>query len=293
MLRIIFNFVFIGALKETRALNREALYSASKEIEAAAKQRGKPPSSEKKKGKKPAPAPAQKEEPQKAKISKKRKHDATPAKPANDAATAAVPPSTEKPKTKKPKVKAMGAAVAAAVVVPPAVPAEVPAPVSDRKNKKSKKVRVAAANGNAGDVTPIASPVEKTKEEEARRKSVRFSLKRNLVMTIGQPPLPEDVRTPPTSKPKGSALKVKGPGVTRASLLGRSLTSRLGAAAGPAPASVPPKAVTGGRGKGHMTPVGSQSASKAQGKTKNNNNNTPRTLPSPASARRPRASEFF
>ena len=48
---------------------------------------------------------------------------------------------------------------------------------------------------------------EKTKDSVERRKSVRFSLKRNLVMTIGQPPYPEDIRTPPTSRPKGSALK--------------------------------------------------------------------------------------
>lgn len=41
----------------------------------------------------------------------------------------------------------------------------------------------------------------------ARRKSVRFSMKSNLVMTIGQKPLPEDIRTPPNAKPKGSALK--------------------------------------------------------------------------------------
>ena len=43
----------------------------------------------------------------------------------------------------------------------------------------------------------------------AKSKSVRFGLKRNLVNYIGQPPLPEDVRTPPNCKPKGSALKQK------------------------------------------------------------------------------------
>lgn len=42
------------------------------------------------------------------------------------------------------------------------------------------------------------------------KKSVRFSLKRNLVNVIGQPPKPADVRTPPTAKPKGSALKKEG-----------------------------------------------------------------------------------
>jgi len=48
---------------------------------------------------------------------------------------------------------------------------------------------------------------QKTRDSVERRKSVRFSLKRNLVRTIGQPPYPEDIRTPPTSRPTGSALK--------------------------------------------------------------------------------------
>lgn len=41
----------------------------------------------------------------------------------------------------------------------------------------------------------------------SRSKNVRFGLKRNLVNYIGQPPMPEDIRTPPNCKPKGSALK--------------------------------------------------------------------------------------
>lgn len=48
---------------------------------------------------------------------------------------------------------------------------------------------------------------QKTSNSGERRKSVRFSLKRNLIRTIGQPPYPEDIRTPPTSRPTGSALK--------------------------------------------------------------------------------------
>ena len=276
----------LGALQETRALNREALYAASKDIEAAGKQRGKPPSAAKKTKKKEKELPpVDVEEAGKVKANKKRKHEPTPAKPAAPAA-ASVPPSTEKPKAKKAKVKAAEPETQA--------PAEVPAPASDPKSNKKKLKKqlraVAAANGSAGDVTPVGSLANGAgQEEKSHRKSVRFRLKRNLVMTIGQPPLPEDVRTPPTSKPKGSALKVKGPGVTRASLLGKTLSSRLAAVSGPS--SVPPKPVAGNlhRGKGKTPPMGSQSASKAQGR----GNNAPRTLPSPASARRPRAAEFF
>lgn len=43
----------------------------------------------------------------------------------------------------------------------------------------------------------------------SKGKNVRFALKKNLVMTIGQPPAPADIRTPPSSKPKGSALKLR------------------------------------------------------------------------------------
>lgn len=36
---------------------------------------------------------------------------------------------------------------------------------------------------------------------------VKFALKRNLYFAKGGPVPPADVRTPPTAKPKGSALK--------------------------------------------------------------------------------------
>lgn len=67
----------------------------------------------------------------------------------------------------------------------------------NNKKKKSKK----QANIESDDTKVLESPPTE------RRKSVRFSLKKNLVRRIGEPPFPEDVRTPPTSKPKGSALK--------------------------------------------------------------------------------------
>ena len=39
------------------------------------------------------------------------------------------------------------------------------------------------------------------------RVQVKFALKRNLYFAKGGPVPPADVRTPPTAKPKGSALK--------------------------------------------------------------------------------------
>lgn len=85
----------------------------------------------------------------------------------------------------------------------------------EKKKKTKKKVKKAEKetagshgheNGTAG-ATP--SHIEESPPQKTRRKSVRFSLKKNLVRRIGEPPFPENVRTPPTSKPKGSALKQK------------------------------------------------------------------------------------
>jgi len=88
----------------------------------------------------------------------------------------------------------------------------------EKKKKTKKKVKKAEKaeketagshgheNGTAG-ATP--SHTEDSPLQKTRRKSVRFSLKKNLVRRIGEPPFPENVRTPPTSKPKGSALKQK------------------------------------------------------------------------------------
>lgn len=84
----------------------------------------------------------------------------------------------------------------------------------DKKNKK-KKAKLSDYNnsqpGNSLATPPLEGPAlfqsPSRPVESAAKKNVRFSLKRNLVMTIGQPPLPEDIRTPPTAKPRGPALK--------------------------------------------------------------------------------------
>lgn len=87
--------------------------------------------------------------------------------------------------------------------------------VKKKKNKKKKKKLSLDSDSEPGNLikapppeeglTPIQSPSRPG--ESTAKKNVRFSLKRNLVMTIGQPPLPEDIRTPPTAKPRGPALK--------------------------------------------------------------------------------------
>lgn len=74
--------------------------------------------------------------------------------------------------------------------------------VEIRKRKKMKGSRDDDDDGDA-----MASKIAEHKPQDGLRKSVRINLKKNLVRRIGEPPFPENVRTPPTSKPKGSALK--------------------------------------------------------------------------------------
>lgn len=133
--------------------------------------------------------------------------------------------------------------------------------------------------------TPIALPPSTTASKEPRRKSVRFSLKRNLVMTIGQPPLPEDVRTPPTSKPKGSALKqvstIQRPGPATKSNLGSQAKKRK-------------KKSKNSSEKDAVAAVKPVLATKRAGGTSTALKRTSHGLvPSPTSVRRPRAAEFF
>ncbi|RMZ56872.1 hypothetical protein APUTEX25_002961, partial [Auxenochlorella protothecoides] len=105
--------------------------------------------------------------------------------------------------------------------------------------KKKKKVQAepepAAASPSGKAATATASPPRTPTVPAAphdtpdtlAKKNVRFSLRRNLVMTIGEPPAPSEVRTPPSSKPKGPALK-------KASSLGSApgrLTGKSGGAA--------------------------------------------------------------
>lgn len=87
------------------------------------------------------------------------------------------------------------------------------APKSQKKKKKKKGVKSTgserASNSHENGIDATPGNIEDEPSQKTRRKSVRFSLKKNLVRRIGEPPFPENVRTPPTSKPKGSALKQK------------------------------------------------------------------------------------
>ena len=74
-----------------------------------------------------------------------------------------------------------------------------------KMKKKKKKTSVTPIEAGA---TPVSDPVPES--QPSLRKSVRINLRNNLVRRIGEPPFPENVRTPPTSKPKGSALKQGG-----------------------------------------------------------------------------------
>jgi len=308
-------------MESTRALNRETLYAASKDLEYAAKNRGKPPKKKKKAAASAAavviegPAEEKKEEQAatalKTKVDKKRKSSSSPhesAPSSNGIKAAAQPGSLEKETSKKAK-KTKAATVTAAVgeEKPSVSPiAEQPPSTSSGSKKIKKKNKKSEAAVEAGDITPIVSPTAAAFEAaEARRKNVRFSLKRNLVMTIGQPPLPEDVRTPPTSKPKGSALKVK---VNAHRHIGSALGKKKPAAAKrlivEAPSSAPPKynlsnTINGSNGKKAQgngkkrSPVGTRSVAKAKIPRAGNGTRNSDSGGGGSGGKRPRASDFF
>lgn len=110
-------------------------------------------------------------------------------------------------------------------------------------------------------------------------------------MKIGQPPLPVDVRTPPTSRPKGSALKKAaddGLGVHQSApgRLTHGARSRLANASGPGGSKSASKAGQGVRGLGLGGSVQKQQRAGGGSSRKVG-------LKSPGSLPRPRASEFF
>jgi hypothetical protein len=199
-----------GSCKETRATNRKYLYQASSELEQAGKRHplkkeknGKslaengtaevtPPAAKKTKAKTKEGKKEGKKEKAKERKKKKKKRqsaeafgsplDADTAPEAGARVEGGTPASSgSKKKKKKTKEKA---AVAAS---------------EEKREKREKKRGGKAGKGETPEVPP-------------RRKSVRINLRKNLVVTIGEKPYPEAVRTPPTSKPRGSALKVKGDG---------------------------------------------------------------------------------
>lgn len=252
---------------ETRAANREGLYVCSKAIASAAKRREKAASKE-------AAAPASAAEPKPPKAKKQKALAAAEggasasktAEPSNEEAMAALsletaaaaePHSTSTGKKRKKDGKRAAATKDAATLAPAAEP-----------------VHRDMQDGNGDYSTPVGSP-----RPDTQRKSVRFSLKRNLVMTIGQPPLPEDVRTPPMAKPKGSALKQTG-------ALAKNGTPLVTKAAKKAASAVSAKSAAR-----TLDVRGTRSATKARSEL--NGGGTGRGLPIPDSVPRPKAAEFF
>ncbi len=294
-------------MESTRALNREALYAASKDLEHAAKNRGKPAKKEKKaaaatedENKAAAAAAGEASVP---KADKKRKSESQPT------SNGTKPDQSSSVEKGEPSKKAKKSKPAATAAKPRSAPADEPLPSTFSGGKKNKKKAKKSEEQAAGELlTPVVSPTAEAAMDPSdprRRKSVRFSLKRNLVMTIGQPPLPEDIRTPPTSKPKGSALKVKysaqemrAQGYTRhgASALGKPAAVKRLSVDGPA--SAPPKYHVGANGSGRRgkgrSPVGTRSVAKGKGPGMGNGRrNSGGGQQAGSGGKRPRAADFF
>lgn len=235
-----------GAKPETRARSREVLYATSEALERAAakrqRQQGQQPEQERRPPRKQhhAADEAQQQQqqqdgeqtPASGKKSKKRRQQeaaeaaeaaATPQQqrpqqqaqaPAAAETEQQVPPSSSK---KQRKASRLGPPPAAAAQLQAAsrrqrheMAADAAVEEEERRprqqgvrqdiTEQEQQLLAAAVAAVTGGGTPGDSPSK-------QKKAVRFSLKRNLVNVIGQPPKPEDVRTPPTSKPKGPALK--------------------------------------------------------------------------------------
>lgn len=162
--------------------------------------------------------------------------------------------------------------------------------------------------------TPGSAGLPSAPGSSPGKKSVRWQLKRNVVNVIGAPPKPQHVRTPPTARPKGPALK-------RLSTLGgldlyqtqsapgrltRSGATRIEAANGVSrlahgsgKGDAPARAAANGLGHPHK---GSQSVSakgaheKKKGQQQRGRDGAgPRrlSLKSPGKLQRPRAADFF
>lgn len=191
-----------GARPETRATNRKMLYEVSKRLEKSIIDQGKGVTN----GAGPAAALQ----------SKKSSHSDMEEGP-SIRQNAGIAEKNKKSKKKSYMGKTAGDDAAVeksklSLATSTAKPLEgdaMPRKSKKRKSAGSKDDTVSSLAMDGADEAAGGTPLAVVPEGDtaARRKSVRFSLKRNLVMTIGQPPLPADVRTPPTSKPKGPALK--------------------------------------------------------------------------------------
>ena len=198
-----------GSCKETRATNRKYLYQASSELEQAGKRH---PLKKEKNGKSLAENGTAEVTPPAAKKTKAKTKEGKKEKAKE----------RKKKKKKRQSAEAFGSPLDADTAPEAGARAEGDTPASSGSKKKKKKTKEKAAVAASEEKREKREKREKkrggkagkgeTPEVPPRRKSVRINLRKNLVVTIGEKPYPEAVRTPPTSKPRGSALKVKGDG---------------------------------------------------------------------------------
>ncbi len=204
----------LESLPETRARNREVLYAAAAELEAAGEEakREKREKREKKEKKKAgsavvadeaSPDKESAEQPQPQRGEKQPKSKKRPAAP--EAAAPPTPPSGGPSKAAEQAAASAAAGTAGRGATAAAAAAAAP---------EAKKAKTAAPAPAAAGPTPPAPTAEQAAEELARRekKRVRWSFKSNLAHAVGGPVPPPHVRTPPGSAPRGSALRVKGAG---------------------------------------------------------------------------------
>ncbi len=195
----------VGSNRDTRVTNRKYIYQASSKLELAGKQlrqreddAGDKQTSRKEKAArskpdKVTPEKSHYEKPavEKQKASKKKKKT----------------PESVEAKEKKRSGKRASTALGS--------PLEVEKTAPKSKKKKSKRASAGDETTPSGGRDPKPAPGgvggaadKETPGVPPRRKSVRINLKKNLVRRIGEKPFPENVRTPPTSRPRGSALKL-------------------------------------------------------------------------------------
>lgn len=320
----------LGSQAEARARNREALYAVSAALEKAAAQqaeqaqRGEAQKGGKAQQRKEQQRRRQQEQEEQAAAAMEaeapegQQHAADAQQQQQQAAGELTPVKSKKGKKRRQAEGEAGVAPSPATAsTPPAAAAAAPAaeaaggapPTSSKKKKKSRfaGVQHAGEEQHAGDVpvveqdllaaalaavTGTALPAGTPGGDlSPSKKSVRFSLRRNVVNVIGQPPKPADVRTPPTAKPKGSALKreglIGGPGSAPERLLTRAGMGRM--------AQV--QMYVNGRQAASAGGAAPGSASRAEaaagGSSKKQKQKRRASLPAPGSFSRPRASEFF
>jgi ribosomal RNA-processing protein 1 len=259
-----------GAAEGVRARNRQVLYSISKELERAACKRRKlaaaaaaadveqqqqPASEQKSKKKKKLEAEQQQQEQQQHEVAKEQQHEAPSThkkkkkkqaqqdpvqelqlQPEQQPAANGVTPKSSKKQKKEKQLEQQqqlqnGHTTPSTPVA--AAAAATPQPSSSKKKRKHGEATPAAAAAVTPQPAAAAARMSGAGGHSTSKKGVVIDLKKNIYFAHGAPVPPAGLRSPPNTKPKGSALK-KGGG----SVLGR--LSRHGGSPH-APATAPAK----------------------------------------------------